>query len=293
MIAAANVADLPIFPYRGVPELGVVGECEPRRRHTNHDVEVAIERELGSDDPRIGGEIAPPCAVGQDEHLGRGPRIFTGRKHSPELRVGAQRREELRAYPSCVDAQWGSFGAEQVEVLPALDGDDAREAVRLVPEVDQILRREHHRGFSRIGPVQVHEPVRPLEAQWLEEHAVHKAERRGAGADRERQGGERDQRERGRARKSARGIPQFLDGCFHIEGTVEGRGAQPAPVTTMGHRTRTWGLNHPHSAPAQARNHRRGRVVDSPAPPNPYPHDQGTRPCRVPVSSRRCSAPPG
>ena len=118
----------------------------------------------------------------------------------------------------------GALGRSRLRFCLALDGDDAREAVRLVPVVDEILCREHHRGFSRIGAVQVHEPVRLREPQWLEEHAVHEAERRGAGADRERQRGERDQRERGRARKAARGIPQFLEGCFHIEGTVEGRG---------------------------------------------------------------------
>ncbi len=222
MIAAADIADLPGFPDRGVPELDVVGEGEPGRRHANHDVGVAVERNLRPRDVGIRREIAFPCAVGQNDDLGRRSRVFARRKRSPDLCAGTQRRKKVGAHPSRVDAERGTLGAKQVETQRTLDRDDRCEAVRLVPEVHQILRREHLRRLAGIRPMQVQESVRSLEAKGLEEHAVHKAERRGAGADRERHGGERDQCERGGAHQSARGVSEFLDGGFHILWTVRG-----------------------------------------------------------------------
>ena len=204
-------------PNRGVPELGVVGEREPRRRHTNYDVEVPVERDLCSDDPGVGGEVSPPGAVGQDEHSGRRSRILAVSKRSSELCGRAQDGKEVGAHPSRVDAQRRRLGAEQrgSRFCPLSKGTIA---VKLCVWFWKSIRSC---GAMAISPcrasvrVQIHEAVRSLEAEWLEEHAVHEAERRCAGADRERQGGERDQGERGRARESARSVAQFLDGGFH------------------------------------------------------------------------------
>ena len=160
-------------------------------------------------------------------------------------------RTEKKSAPTraALTRSGGRLGAEQgegLEVLSTLEGNDRGEAVCLVLVVDHILRRDGHFALPRVGGVQIHEAVRSLEAEWLEEHAVHEAERRGAGTDRERQGSERDQGERGRACESARSVAQFLDRCFHrVDRRGGSRDAASEPVTQIRQRRVGWGLQDP------------------------------------------------
>src|SRR5581483_7349686 len=160
-------ADLPVFPYCRIPELRVVRKAETRRRHTNDDVGHTVETDRCSHDSRIATEIASPRAVRQYHDLGRRSRILAGRERSPDLRARAQRGKELGAHARGIDAQWLGSWTEQVDVLPAFDRRDCREAVGLVAKVDQILRRDHKCPSPRIGPLEIHESARVLEAERL------------------------------------------------------------------------------------------------------------------------------
>lgn len=198
-------------------EVDVGGKSERRRRNADYGIDVSVEADRLPHEPRIRAVLLPPQMVRHHDHL-RGVRlVFAFREDASTLRLDAQEVEEPGAHHRCLKAR--RFGTAAGDVhRPVIDCGHADETPALVAVVDEVERR-HHIGLAlAIARGDEHQLLRLAKRQRLEEHAVHDAEGCRGGANREREGGYRNEGKSGRVKQLARGVSQILEQSIHGRG---------------------------------------------------------------------------
>ena len=191
------------------PQLGVVRKVESRGHHAGDFIALAFQRDRAADDTWIAAVDATPHAVA-DEHDRPRPRTHVVFGETPaEQRLHAQRRQHLRVDRHAVQAQRLERAGQGQRLLVVAAERLERSILRL--PVAEIRRRDGGGPAARQF-VHVHDARGVAVRQRLQEHLLDHRENRRVGADAERGGEHRGQREAGRLAEHPDGKHKILSG---------------------------------------------------------------------------------
>ena len=209
----------------GRPQLDArIRETEGRRHHANHSVGERVDLDVTPDDRGIGGEASLPQCMTEDRDAVLAGHLFVLDEVSAERRLNAQGAEHVDRHPQT--AQPFGLGAFRIQdagrehgraILHArVERDVLERPVARLP-VHQVggRRRRARPVAQRVRLPDLHEPVRLVQRQRLEQDAVDDGEDGGVGADAERQREGGDQGERFLCREHSPCVPEVLQ--QHLE----------------------------------------------------------------------------
>ncbi len=168
-------------------------ECAARRQHADHNVGDAVQGDGTADHVRIGAELRIPQGVAEDRHMLFPQLLFVGRKRAAERRLDAENIEVMRRNLRPAQLNW-LIEARKRHGAAGLRSHVLKDGVVFLP-VQIIQRRNAVAAPARRFLQHSNDPFRFAIRQRLQQHAVHKTEDRGVGADSD---GQRQDRHRGK-----------------------------------------------------------------------------------------------
>ena len=191
------------------PVVGTQRHVQIRRRDADDRERLAVHPQRRADQIRPRAELAAPQPVAEDDD-GRAavsavgvdepaPQAWHDTEDVEERRRDVGAVDELRiARAREVRGRWG-------------DGRRAGEDAALCRDVQVVRRRKRHRQASVAAVEQLHETSGLVIRQRPQQHTVDDGEDGGVGADAEREGQRRDERESRLAPQHARGVADVLE----------------------------------------------------------------------------------
>ena len=170
-------------------------EREPGRKDPDDRVRLGAEHDRLSDDGGVGGEPAPPEAVGQDGHAVITPSLVGEQEVAADRGRRAQRAEELRRNDQGADAL-RLVASRDVE-RPGIEGREGLEGAAARPGTRSSRAARCRRAAALVDGLHELEARRVRVGERAQQHRVHHAEHDGIGPDAE---GEHDHGDRGQSR---------------------------------------------------------------------------------------------
>ena len=161
-------------------------EAKCRRHHTNHGVALTAERDGLIKDFGIAAKTRLPQPMTKDHHVVASWLIFFYQEVAAQLWLSAEHRKKA----------FGDFQTDQPLRIPCANQVKTRapkgnqsleDCVLLLPLKEVAGRNREFRELWHLGFANHHQPVRILERQRSQQHAVYDAEDCDIGANTERQ----------------------------------------------------------------------------------------------------------
>jgi hypothetical protein len=179
-----------------------------RRQNADDPEGTAGEADASSDHRRVAIEAPHPQAVAEDHHLVPALQLVVRFELAAEDRLAAEQLEESGGDLHAAEL-FGPGGIPELEIAAKVCG-QALEGLQLRAIVTKIRRR--HREVRRVRRLleQPEEAVGLRIRERSNQHALHGAENRGVGANRQRQGEDRRRGKAGRSAKQPDGVAQVV-----------------------------------------------------------------------------------
>jgi hypothetical protein len=194
------------------PELRVVREAEPRRRHADHGIGLVVEQQRAPDHVGPRAEPRAPQRVADDHDVVAARSLLVRAEAAAEPRPDAHHLEEVGRDDHAL-APLRLLALPQVEV-DAAHGRHAGEDAVLRAQVDEVGRRHAADRASPLGPDD-HQALVVEERQRTQQHGVDHVEDRDVRADAERKREDGDRAEAGVAAQHAQReggvLPELLE----------------------------------------------------------------------------------
>src|SRR5262245_51910605 len=151
--------------------------------HADHPAVHVVDSQTAPDDARVGGEVALPQTITDDDDSVVARFILFIKKTTTEKRFDAQDREEARRDAMAEDPQRLN-GAGQDELPSPIDRHIGEDPILLL-QVDKVgsRKRKPQRPLLRLCSPQLHNLIRTLVRERSEQHSVYHAEYGRVGSD--------------------------------------------------------------------------------------------------------------
>ena len=168
------------------PHLHVDHAVEQRRQDADDGMRASVDGDAGAEDAGVLPEALLPESVRDDDDV-VSALLLVGPERSPQDWLNAEGREEVGS---------GDRRRDALRSVPAADHGAAKHRARSerrkdglsLAVVEEVRRRDRCLVTPAERSVQVHEFLRPLIGQRLQEHRVDDAEHRAVGTDSDAQG---------------------------------------------------------------------------------------------------------
>ena len=185
---------------------------EARRGHAHNREDVPVQTDLVTDDVGPAGEARlPQLAADDDDGMPAWRHVVGAREESPAIGGDAEDVEEVAGDEIAEGAVRAVAGVQA--------GDESGPGRHAVKRLSAVAERGVHRIREDAGvllPLHVDQPIAVGHRQALQEGGIDDGEDSGVGADAERQGKNRRQRECAILAEQSEGEAQILKQSFHL-----------------------------------------------------------------------------